>query len=353
MYGRWAPARTELRCPGDQSRAPPQPAWWTGPAALARPARPGPARPARPGQPAGLAHQGGALRRPGPRRGGGAGTPLRQGAGRRRVRGRGGPAGPQRVRLGCAGGRRGTAGAAAARRAGTAQRTAPDRSVPPSTGVPRLRPGGPRGPDPRCDHRAGRQPPRGRSRGTRLSSWRSLRSRGPVAPLRRRLPSSLRSSAQTPPAPGRPFLALAPLARARGPLETTSSLVASLLSPDAAGPAPTVLGGAALELAPLPLGQAAPDPEALVVPQRVLQTLGPHLAARADPLGLPGRPALLREERLRVRLRAQRPLLPLRSVAQQIGPGDSAVHQRASFHRPRCRHNPPREGRAFAVKSNQ
>ncbi len=69
--------------------------------------------------------------------------------------------------------------------------------------------------------------------------------------------------------------------------------------------------GGAAQAAALPLGEAAPDAEALVVRQRVLQALGTHLAARADALGLAGGAALLREERLRVRLGAQRPLLPV------------------------------------------
>ena len=68
---------------------------------------------------------------------------------------------------------------------------------------------------------------------------------------------------------------------------------------------------AALEAAALPLGEAAPDAEALVVGQRVLEALVAHLAAQADALGLAGRAALLGEERLGVGLRAQRALLPL------------------------------------------
>src|SRR5690242_7985986 len=67
----------------------------------------------------------------------------------------------------------------------------------------------------------------------------------------------------------------------------------------------------AAQAAALPFGQPAPDPEALVVGERVLQTLGADLAAPADLLRLPGRAALLREERLGVRLSAQRALLPV------------------------------------------
>src|SRR5271165_3003943 len=83
-----------------------------------------------------------------------------------------------------------------------------------------------------------------------------------------------------------------------------------------------------LEPAPLPLGETAPDPEALVVAERVLQALRPDLAATAYPLGLAGRAALLREEGLRIRLRAQRAILPallrgiIRANAERI------VHQR-------------------------
>src|SRR3954452_17971632 len=55
--------------------------------------------------------------------------------------------------------------------------------------------------------------------------------------------------------------------------------------------------GAALEPAALPLGEAAPDAEPLVVLECVLEALGPDLAAGADLLGLAGRAALLGEER--------------------------------------------------------
>src|SRR5262249_13723885 len=66
-----------------------------------------------------------------------------------------------------------------------------------------------------------------------------------------------------------------------------------------------------LEPAALPLGHAPPDAEPLVMCERVLQALRTDLAAGADPLGLPGGAALLREERLRVGLGAQRALLPV------------------------------------------
>src|SRR3954471_8533112 len=72
-------------------------------------------------------------------------------------------------------------------------------------------------------------------------------------------------------------------------------------------------GGSArppLEPAPLALGESAPDAEALVVPQGVLEAVAAHVAPAAHLLGLPRRPALLREESLRVGLGAQGLLLP-------------------------------------------
>src|ERR1700723_796449 len=73
---------------------------------------------------------------------------------------------------------------------------------------------------------------------------------------------------------------------------------------------PDRLPDLALEAAALALRHAAPDTEPLVVLERVLQALGPDLAAAAHSLGLPGRSSLLREERLRICLRAQCPVLP-------------------------------------------
>jgi hypothetical protein len=78
-----------------------------------------------------------------------------------------------------------------------------------------------------------------------------------------------------------------------------------------AGPA---LADLTLDAAALPLGKAAPDTEPLVVLQRVLQALGPDLATPADPFGLPGGAALLREERLRIRLGTQCPVLPTQAI---------------------------------------
>src|ERR1700744_3626585 len=57
-----------------------------------------------------------------------------------------------------------------------------------------------------------------------------------------------------------------------------------------------VLDRLALHPAPFALGQATPDPEPFIVFERVLQALGPDLAATADLLGLPGGAALLGEE---------------------------------------------------------
>src|SRR5215468_762604 len=69
--------------------------------------------------------------------------------------------------------------------------------------------------------------------------------------------------------------------------------------------------GLALEPAPLPFRQPAPDPEPLVVLERVLQALGANLTAATHLLGFPGRAALLGEERLRIGLCAQRTVLPV------------------------------------------
>lgn len=63
---------------------------------------------------------------------------------------------------------------------------------------------------------------------------------------------------------------------------------------------------ATLQLAPLAFAEAAPDPEALVVVQGVLEAFATHIARRADALRVTRRAALFGEERLRVGLRAQR-----------------------------------------------
>ena len=69
-----------------------------------------------------------------------------------------------------------------------------------------------------------------------------------------------------------------------------------------------------LDATTLPLGQPTPDAKPLVVLKRVLKALGADLTGPADPLGLPGGAALLWEERLRVRLRAKRLVLPTQVV---------------------------------------
>src|SRR5207248_207824 len=70
------------------------------------------------------------------------------------------------------------------------------------------------------------------------------------------------------------------------------------------------LDGAPFQATPFALGEAAPDPESFVVGEGVLEAFGAHLASNADALGLPRRTALLREEGLRIGLRAKRALLP-------------------------------------------
>ena len=66
----------------------------------------------------------------------------------------------------------------------------------------------------------------------------------------------------------------------------------------------------AADPAALPLGHAAPDPELLAVPQRVLEALGLHLAAAADGLGLLGGGAALGEEQVGIDSEAVGALLP-------------------------------------------
>src|SRR5690349_17858264 len=85
-----------------------------------------------------------------------------------------------------------------------------------------------------------------------------------------------------------------------------------LASGRCAGPLPRPPGcsGAALETAALAFGEAAPDSEALVVFECVFKALGAHLAGAAHLLGFPGGATLLREERLRISLGAQRAVLP-------------------------------------------
>src|SRR6476661_6483675 len=99
---------------------------------------------------------------------------------------------------------------------------------------------------------------------------------------------------------------------------------------------------ALLQLAALSLGQSAPDAEPLVIGQGVLEALGPHLATDADLLGLARGAALLREERLRVGLGAERPLLPgeLTLLLTRVRPNHhQLVHDPSStLTAPLCQH---------------
>src|SRR5690242_10676746 len=118
------------------------------------------------------------------------------------------------------------------------------------------------------------------------------------------------------------------------------------------------LDGLALEPAALSLGHAAPDPEPLVMLERVLQALGPDLAAAADALGLAGRSALLREERLRICLCAQRLILPTQLVDlfwadEDLRQRDDDLSHSASSlptRNPRPRHLLPSEARITPMK---
>ena len=64
--------------------------------------------------------------------------------------------------------------------------------------------------------------------------------------------------------------------------------------------APGCSDRAALELAALAFTEAAPDAEALVVLQRVLEAFAADVAGGADALGIARRAALFREEGFRV-----------------------------------------------------
>ena len=79
--------------------------------------------------------------------------------------------------------------------------------------------------------------------------------------------------------------------------------------------APCTSGCAPLQLAALPLGQAAPDAEAFIVAERVLKAFVFHFTPRADPLRFARGSALLGEERLGICLRAQRAVLRRRLAA--------------------------------------
>src|SRR5215470_5000943 len=98
--------------------------------------------------------------------------------------------------------------------------------------------------------------------------------------------------------------------------------------------------GSALEPAPFAFRQPAPDPEALVVLERVLQALGPHLAAAAHLLGFSGGAALLGEERLRIGLRAQRTVLPVQAPGIVLADTKDAERDDLSHGAPPALHNP-------------
>lgn len=70
------------------------------------------------------------------------------------------------------------------------------------------------------------------------------------------------------------------------------------------------LDSALAELAALTLGETAPDSEPLIVLQCILQALRGDLARFADSLRFASRSTLLRKERFRVGLGAQRVGLP-------------------------------------------
>ena len=84
-----------------------------------------------------------------------------------------------------------------------------------------------------------------------------------------------------------------------------------------------------LQPAALPLGQAAPDAEPLVVGEGVLQAFGADLAGEADLLGLAGGAALLGEEGLGVGLGAQRALLPAEFLVRVVEPAAIAATARS------------------------
>src|SRR5215470_12532711 len=98
--------------------------------------------------------------------------------------------------------------------------------------------------------------------------------------------------------------------------------------------------GLALEPAPFPLRQPAPDPEPLVVLERVLQALGLDLTAAAHFLGFPGRAALLGERRLRIGLRAQRAVLPVQAPGIVLADTKDAERDDLSHGAPPALHNP-------------
>src|SRR5690349_15320220 len=105
-----------------------------------------------------------------------------------------------------------------------------------------------------------------------------------------------------------------------------------------------------LQAAALALGQSAPDAEAFVVGERVLEAVALDLAARADLLGLARRAALLRKERLGVGLRAQGAVCPTDLVCFAVLKRVQLAHNGSSSTLAPARHAPlSRRGTAADV----
>ncbi|MGX1270389.1 hypothetical protein RKD18_003583 [Streptomyces phaeoluteigriseus] len=85
--------------------------------------------------------------------------------------------------------------------------------------------------------------------------------------------------------------------------------------------------GRLLQSAALPLGQAAPDAESLVVGEGVLEAFGADLTREAHLLGLAGGATLLGEEGLGVGLGAQCALLPAEFLVRVVDVDQQLLHQ--------------------------
>jgi hypothetical protein len=92
-----------------------------------------------------------------------------------------------------------------------------------------------------------------------------------------------------------------------------------------------------LQAPTLTLGKPAPDAEALIVREGVLEAVAPHIAAETDLLGLARGSALLREEGLGVGLGTERTLLPrqlrLLLVLLHVHQTDGLGHRSSSTQR--------------------
>src|SRR5690606_16184947 len=84
----------------------------------------------------------------------------------------------------------------------------------------------------------------------------------------------------------------------------------------------------AAQLAALALAQAAPDAEALIVLECVLEALSAHRASRADALRVARRAALLGKEGLGIGLRAERVTLPRERVVVLVDGGRGGAQPR-------------------------